>query len=498
MSLSDKVLARIAGSLFVLTVLMGMVDSYVAGPVLRGAPTTIHEHAGAVLVGGLMRLFMSIGVVGIALAFFPVIRRTNEPVAVGYLVFRTAECVLLCLGFCSHVFLIGLSRSHAAGMLPDPGLLLALAQGALGFSRTTYQMAMVILGLGSVWLWWVVLRARLVPGWIATLGVAGYVLLWLSAVLDLAGIVDTIEGKGALLYVPGGLFELVVLPGWLWVRGFAGPAVPAPAPTRQVATGAVAIAVVVAGLLGSTAVHAAEEWRVLKKDEKAGAWVLYTRAKPGSDFVEYRIEGVVDASPAAATAAARTIMTDASYLPKGVRRTILRNGEGGIVSHSRFALPGPFSDRDVTLLIEAFHGPADSEGLRWRHAPELGPKPGSGVVRMPESSGAWEFTANDEGRALATGLMHGDLGGHVPAWMVNGLAGDSLVTDLGHIRNVAKQGGDASGAQQSATRVETAAAPVQGRGEDAGMPKAPPVAGETATAGVEERAGGDAGATGVE
>ena len=164
---------------------MGMVDAYVAAPVLQGPLADIHRHAAAVLTGGLMRLLMSIGVVGIALAFLPVIRRHNEIIAMSYLAFRTAECVLLSLGVCGHVFLIGLSRTDASAGAGD-NLFPALADGALGFTRTTYQMAMTILGIGSTLLCWVLLRARLIPAWIAALGIVGYVLLLASAILDLA------------------------------------------------------------------------------------------------------------------------------------------------------------------------------------------------------------------------------------------------------------------------------------------------------------------------
>jgi hypothetical protein len=224
----DKFLARLIAALFVLTTLMGMIDAYVAAPILQGPLADIHENSAAVLTGALMRLFMAIGVIGIALAFLPVIRRYNETIAMSYLAFRTAECVLLCLGVCGHVFLVGLSRNYTGAGGPDDAVFLALAQGATGFSRSTYQMAMTILGIGSMMLCLVLLRAQLIPAWIARLGIIGYALLLTSAILDLLGVIDTLNGGGAVMYIPGGLFELIILPVWLWIRGFNTVA-----PTRQ-------------------------------------------------------------------------------------------------------------------------------------------------------------------------------------------------------------------------------------------------------------------------
>jgi len=44
--------------------------------------------------------------------------------------------------------------------------------------------------------------------------------LFASGLLDIAGIVDTVDGKGVLMYVPGGLWELIIFPAWLFIKGF--------------------------------------------------------------------------------------------------------------------------------------------------------------------------------------------------------------------------------------------------------------------------------------
>ena len=221
MNPTDKTLARVIAALLILTTLMGMVDAYVAAPVLRGPVADIQEQSTAVLAGAVLRVLMAIGVVGIALAFLPVVRRHSEIVAMSYLAFRTAECVLLSLGVCGHLFLLDVSRTHARTGEPDGVLLDVLADGALGVTLTSYQISMTMLGISSVLLCLVLLRTRLVPVWIACLGLLGYLLLLASAILDLVGAVDT-TSTGGLFYVAGGLFEILALPAWLWFRGFRG------------------------------------------------------------------------------------------------------------------------------------------------------------------------------------------------------------------------------------------------------------------------------------
>jgi type IV secretory pathway VirB3-like protein len=49
----------------------------------------------------------------------------------------------------------------------------------------------------------------------------GYISLILGVPLDLLGVLDMSVGAGLLLVVPGGLFELVLLPIWLITKGFS-------------------------------------------------------------------------------------------------------------------------------------------------------------------------------------------------------------------------------------------------------------------------------------
>lgn len=216
----DSSLARWMGALFIVTMLMGMVDAYFAAPILKGPLADIASNRSTVLLGGLMRLFMSIGVVGIAISFYPIARRYSETVAVAYLGFRVAECVLLALGVCAHVYLIGLSEGMAKAAASDTLFFSTQAEAALTFTNITYQMAMTILGVSGMLQCGLFFRSMIVPGWIAILGFCGYLLLFLSGPLDILGIIDTTTAQGGILYVPGGLFELIVLPAWLFWKGY--------------------------------------------------------------------------------------------------------------------------------------------------------------------------------------------------------------------------------------------------------------------------------------
>ena len=83
-----------------------------------------------------------------------------------------------------------------------------------------YQLAMTILGTGSIFLCYLFYKTKLLPPFLALWGLVGYVLLTLSGILDIAGVIDTVNGNGILLYISGGIREIIVLPVWLFVKGF--------------------------------------------------------------------------------------------------------------------------------------------------------------------------------------------------------------------------------------------------------------------------------------
>ncbi len=83
----------------------------------------------------------------------------------------------------------------------------------------TIMLVYVYTAIGGVMLSYMLLRTRLVPRGFSVLGLIGYPVLLLAAVLDMLGVVDTVGGVGLIGLVPGGLFELL-LPIWLIARGF--------------------------------------------------------------------------------------------------------------------------------------------------------------------------------------------------------------------------------------------------------------------------------------
>jgi hypothetical protein len=185
--MSNRTNGRIVGALFLAAfVFYGLGSALVDRPV--GAALMLLNSVVVATIGGLV---------------FRVLRRGHPQTAATYLIARALEAALLAVG----VFLL-ISMGSSAG------------------NDLAYQFAMLILGVGSVPFCRAMQQDRVVPGWLAVWGIAGYVLLAAGAVLELIGL-----SVGLVLTIPGGLFE-VAFGLTLIARGFPEPFDPAPATER--------------------------------------------------------------------------------------------------------------------------------------------------------------------------------------------------------------------------------------------------------------------------
>jgi hypothetical protein len=210
--------AVIIGALFIFTMLSGMIDAYFVVPEFKNPITDILQNNGQILTGVFSVLIMAIGILFIAITFYPVIKKQNETTALTYVIFRAIECFLLIIGSISYLYIISLGGEYMNKTdISQYTIGIALA---LKIKYYSYQIAMVVLGLGSIFLCYSLYVSRLVPRFLSVWGAIGYVLLLLSGILDICGLIDTTKGMGVVLYAPGGLWELIVFPLWLFVKGF--------------------------------------------------------------------------------------------------------------------------------------------------------------------------------------------------------------------------------------------------------------------------------------
>ena len=218
MSTENKI-ANAVAALFIITMILGMIDAYTVAPILQASLADYYSNESQFYIGALSILFMSLGVVGIAILLCPVLEKHNRIIAIAYVCSRVMECLLLITGVIVYFLLLTLSQEFIMAGSPDSSYFQTLANVAVETRYSAYHVAMIILSIASIMLCYLLYKTRLIPRIISVVGIIGYALVFVSAPLNLLGMIDT-TGTGGLLYAPGALFELLLLPIWLFIKGF--------------------------------------------------------------------------------------------------------------------------------------------------------------------------------------------------------------------------------------------------------------------------------------
>lgn len=215
--------ARRIGWLFVTATVAGVLSVLVTSSTLGADDllAAVHADQGRLLLGEMLVLVMLAAMAATAVLLVPVLRAHSEQLALGYLVARTLEVVVIAVGVIAALLLIPLSWgvSEADGGGATGADVLAESLQAAG-DWTGYLGAQMIFSVSALILNWAFLRSGLVPRWLALWGVAGVPLMFASGLMMMVEPLNSHASAINLLVVPLAVQEMVMAI-WMIVRGFA-------------------------------------------------------------------------------------------------------------------------------------------------------------------------------------------------------------------------------------------------------------------------------------
>ena len=211
--------AIVAGTCYLVTHVTSVTALVLYGPVLNHSGfVTGTGSATSVLVGGWLEVVLAIAVVGTAVALYPVVRRYNEGLAIGYVGLRTLEAAVIAAGVVSLLSVVSLRQHAGAGA--DPGSLVMVGKGLVAVHNWTFLIGPDFICAADTFvlacLMW---RSRLIPRFIAGLGMVGGPLLFVSATAILFGAYKQVSLAGAAAPLPVFAWELG-LAFFLIIKGF--------------------------------------------------------------------------------------------------------------------------------------------------------------------------------------------------------------------------------------------------------------------------------------
>jgi hypothetical protein len=174
----------------------------------------------AVLVGAFLEVIVALAGIGTAVTLYPVVKRQNEGVALGFVTSRLLEAAMIFTGVLSLLSLVtlrhdlgGATGANAAALVTTGASHVAVYNWTMLLGQTLMPCINALL-LGSL-----MYRSRLVPRIIPIVGLIGAPLLLAAVITTLFGGIGHVSAFQAIATLPVAAWEFS-LGVWLVVKGF--------------------------------------------------------------------------------------------------------------------------------------------------------------------------------------------------------------------------------------------------------------------------------------
>ena len=162
--------------------------------VLNSAPSN------DVVLGGMLELVMALACIGTALAFYPVLKKQNEMLALGFVAARILEATLIFAGVASLLTVLNLRSLGAEAQVVSRGLVML-------YDRLFLISQSFIPAVNGLLLGTLLYQTKLVPRILPIIGIIGAFTLVAGDVAVLYGVYDQRAPIAGLSAVPIALWE---------------------------------------------------------------------------------------------------------------------------------------------------------------------------------------------------------------------------------------------------------------------------------------------------
>jgi hypothetical protein len=220
---SSRRTALVTGVLFIITFVTSIPAALVLyTPVLDDPNYILGTGADTgVALGALLEVLLIIANVGTAVALFPILKRQNEPLALGFVTARVMESTFIAIGIVSVLAVVTLRQDFAAAAGGDAASFVTAGQSLVAVHDWTFLLGPgFIVGVGNgLILGWLMYRSGLVPRPLALLGLIAGPVLCAAGIGMLFGLFEPGSAPQVLATAPEFVWELS-LGIYLMVKGF--------------------------------------------------------------------------------------------------------------------------------------------------------------------------------------------------------------------------------------------------------------------------------------
>jgi hypothetical protein len=218
--MTNRKTAITVGVLFIIGTVAGVLSVAFTSPILNDQDylVKISANENPIIIGALFVLIMGFALAMVPVMMFPILKKQNEALALGYVVFRGGlETVTYIVTVISWLLLLPLSREYGKAGVLDASAFQTF--GTLLREVAHLPMTVFVFGLGAMIFYYLLYRSNLIPRWISVWGFIAIALHLATGLLIMFGLQTESSPLNTVMNLPIFLQEMVMAV-WLIAKGF--------------------------------------------------------------------------------------------------------------------------------------------------------------------------------------------------------------------------------------------------------------------------------------
>jgi hypothetical protein len=216
---SNRKTVIIAGAFYFIGIIAGIFS---IAPAIDSKDYLVQasENANQVQFNALFQFIMTLANIGFAVILYPILRKFNLTLSLGFLSFKIIAAVLNMIGFISLLMILSLSQEFVRLGTPDLSHYQTLGDLLRSGRDFINHVAMILaMSIAGLMFYSLLYRTKLIPRWLSVWGLTGTVLTIIASLLVMFQKIDIITLSYIVLNLPLILIE-TVLAIWFIAKGF--------------------------------------------------------------------------------------------------------------------------------------------------------------------------------------------------------------------------------------------------------------------------------------
>ncbi len=222
--------AVMVGILFIIGTVSGILAAVFTAPIMAGStfPLNISASESQWIIGTLLILLMGFPLAMVPVILYPLLKKHNEVLALGSIVFRGVLEAVCYMGMViSNFLLLSVSQLYSQTGVADTSMQI-LGSTLISAGDWASLLLGLVFSIGGMMIYLVFYQTKLVPRWLSGWGFIGAILYFIAHIGGIFGFQQVLSLDSGLgfLMIPLAIQEMVFAV-WLIVKGFNRTAIAA-------------------------------------------------------------------------------------------------------------------------------------------------------------------------------------------------------------------------------------------------------------------------------